>query len=165
MSRYEAVFLKKGEIMLFHRKLFIVTIVVCSAFLAASALYAGSVSTSVTRHAAIFVSMPAPGEKVPIGNDMYMIYGFVEKPKMGPVIMKIQVFDKNDEKDRSVIITADSGMPSMPSMGTDHATCMLNKKGDYLVPINITMPGDWEVKITITKHGKVMYRGSYRFDV
>jgi hypothetical protein len=147
------------------RKLSFVIIVVLFALLTIPSLYAGSVETSGNGRAATFASMPAPGEKVAIGNDMYMIYGFVEKPKMGPVIMKIQVFDKNDEKDRSVGITADSGMPSMPSMGTDHATCMLNKKGDYLVPINITMPGDWEVKITITKHGKVMYRGSYRFDV
>jgi hypothetical protein len=152
--------------MLCHRsKLSSVIIILLSTLLPAPALYAGSGNTSGTQHAATFVSMPAPGEKVPIGNGMYMIYGFVEKPKMGPVIMKIQVFDKNNEKDRSVGITADSGMPSMPSMGTDHATCMLNKKGDYLVPINMTMPGDWEVKITITKHGKVMYRGSYRFDV
>ena len=39
------------------------------------------------------------------------------------------------------------------------------KKGDYLLPINIVMPGDWEVRLTVLKEGKVIFRGSYQFDV
>jgi hypothetical protein len=128
-------------------------------------LYAGSHEKPVTKQAPTFVSMPGPGEKVPIGNGNYMMYGFVEKPKMGSIIMKIQVFNDKGEKDRSIAITADSGMPSMPSMGTDHYAFQLSKKGDYLVPINISMPGDWEIKLTLVKDSKVIYRGSYRFDV
>jgi hypothetical protein len=151
--------------MLFHRKLFFVIIILFSAFLTAEALCADSVETSGTQHAATFVAMPAPGEKVPIGNDTYMLYGFVEKPKMGPVVMKIRVLNNKGEADKTFTITADTTMPSMPSMGTDHDTFKVSRKGDYLLPVNITMPGDWEIKITITKHGKVIYRGSYRFDV
>ena len=41
----------------------------------------------------------------------------------------------------------------------------LSKRGDYLLPINIVMPGDWEIRLTINKDGKVIFRGSYKFDV
>lgn len=148
-----------------HRKITFILTVFLLALLIGSFLYAGSLEMSGTRQAPTFVSMLGPGEKVLIGNDKYMIYGFVEKPKMGSVIMKIEVFNNKGEKDSSVAITADSWMPSMPSMGTGHDTFKLSKKGDYLVPVNITMPGDWEIKIIIAKDGKVIYRGSYRFDV
>jgi predicted metalloprotease len=41
----------------------------------------------------------------------------------------------------------------------------LSKKGDYLLPIDIVMPGDWEIRLTLLKDGKVIFRGSYQFDV
>ncbi len=151
--------------MVLRSKLPIVLVILLSALIPGPSLYAGSLEASKADKTPVFVAMPGPGENVPLGNGKYLIYGFVKTPKMGPAIMKIQVFDKNGERDRSVTITADSGMPDMPSMGTDHATCMLNKKGDYLVPINITMPGDWEVRLTVSQDGTVVYRGSYRFNV
>ena len=112
-----------------------------------------------------FPAMPEPGKKVSIGNDEYMIYEFTTKPKLGMVVVKIQVFNKNGEKDTSLAITVDTGMPSMPSMGEGHETFKLSKNGDYLTPIDITMPGDWEIKVTIMKAGKVLFRGSHLFDV
>jgi hypothetical protein len=131
-------------------------------------LYAGSNEVRPAKQdaqAPVYIAMPAPGQKVPIGNDMYMIYGFVEKPKMGPVIMKIQIFGKGGEKDTSLVIIADSWMPSMPSMDGGHDTFRLSKNGDYLTPITISMPGDWEIKLTLSKGGNVIFRGSYKFDV
>lgn len=149
-----------------HRnKLFFVIPVFLLALLPSLSLYAGSYETAGTRPAPIFVPMPEPGKKVSIGNDNYMIYGFVEKPKMGSVIMKIQVFNKEGEKDRSLVITADSWMPSMPSMNGGHDTFMLSNNGDYLTPIHISMPGDWEIKLILSKNRKVIFRGSYKFDV
>jgi hypothetical protein len=41
----------------------------------------------------------------------------------------------------------------------------LSRNGDYLLPIDIVMPGDWEIRLTILKDGKVIFRGSYQFDV
>jgi hypothetical protein len=112
-----------------------------------------------------FVSMPAPGKKVPVGNGEYLIYGFDKKPKMGTVIMKVQVFDGRGEKDTSLTITADAGMPLMASAHGEHCIFKLSNKGDYLAPVNIMMPGDWEMKFTVMKDGKVIFRGSYKFDV
>jgi hypothetical protein len=57
----------------------------------------------------------------------------------------------------------------MPSMRGAHETgdrpFVLSKKGDYLLPINIVMPGDWEIRITIVKGGKSIFRARYNFQV
>lgn len=118
-----------------------------------------------TGQAWAFVAMPEPGQKVQIGSDNYLIFGLDKKPKMGTIIMKIQAYNSRGEKDTSLAITADSWMPSMPSMRGGHSVFMLSKKGEYLTPVDITMPGDWEIKLTIVKDGKVIFRGSHKFDV
>ena len=61
----------------------------------------------------VYAPMPGPGKKVAIGNDSYIIYGFDKKPKLGTVIMKVEVFTKDGKKDTSLDVTADAGMPSM----------------------------------------------------
>lgn len=110
--------------------------------------------------------MPAPGKKVPIGNDGYLIYGFDKKPKMGIVILKVEIFTPDGKRNTSMEVHADSGMPSMRGAHeTGDQPCKLSKNGDYLVPIDIVMPGDWEVRLTVRKEGRVIFRGSHRFDV
>ena len=114
----------------------------------------------------VFSAMPAPGKKVSIGNGGYLIYGFDKKPKMGTVIMKVEVFSADGKKDTSLEILGDSGMPSMRGAHeTGDLPFKLSQKGDYLLPVNIVMPGDWEIRLTIKKDGQVVYRGSYKFDV
>ena len=114
----------------------------------------------------VFAPMPDPGKKVPIGNGYYLIYGFDKRPKMGMAIMKVEVFTGEGKKDTTFELKADAGMPSM---GGAHETgdkpFKLSNKGDYLLPINIVMPGDWEVRITVSKEGKIIYRGKYNFNV
>lgn len=119
-----------------------------------------------TGEAPVFAAMPGPGKKVPIGNGCYLIYGFDKKPKMGTVIMKVEVYTAEGKKDTSVEVLADSGMPSMRGAHeTGDQPFKLSQKGDYLLPVNIVMPGDWEIRLTIKKDGEVIYRGSYKFDV
>ena len=121
---------------------------------------------SVTGETPAYPSMPGPGKKVPIGNDQYIIYGFDKKPKLGTVIMKVEIFTKEGKKDTSFEVRADSGMPSMRGAHeTGDQPFKLSQKGDYLLPINIVMPGDWEIRMTLLKDGKVIFRGSYQFDV
>jgi hypothetical protein len=114
----------------------------------------------------VFVPMANPGNKVPIGNGYYLIYGFDKKPKMGTVIMKVEAFNTDGKKDTTFEMKADAGMPSM---GGAHETgdkaFALSNKGDYLLPINIVMPGDWEIRFTVSKEGKVIFRGRYNFNV
>jgi hypothetical protein len=114
----------------------------------------------------VYPSMPEPGKKVQIGSGYYLIYGFDKKPKLGMVIMKVEIFTREGKKDTSLEIKADTGMPSMRGAHeTGDQTFKLSKRGDYLLPINIVMPGDWEIRLTINKDGKVIFRGSYKFDV
>ncbi len=95
-----------------------------------------------------------------------MIYGFDKKPKLGTLIIKVEIFTRDGKKDTSVEVKADSGMPSMRGAHeTGEKPFQLSKKGDYLLPINIVMPGDWEISLTVMKSGKVLFRGKYNFDV
>jgi hypothetical protein len=113
-----------------------------------------------------FTAMPGPGQKVPIGSGAYLIYGFDKQLKMGTVIMKVDVYTPDGKKDTSLEVLGDSGMPSMRGAHeTGDQPFKLSKKGEYLMPINIVMPGDWEIRLTIKKDGKVIFRGSHQFDV
>ncbi len=111
-------------------------------------------------------TMPGPGKKVPIGNGAYLIYGFDKKPKLGTIIMKVEVYTPDGKRDTSREVLADSGMPSMRGAHeTGDQPFKLSRKGEYLLPVNIVMPGDWEIRLTIKKDGKVIFRGSHKFDV
>ena len=127
---------------------------------------AGAAKEESRQQTPVFSPMADPGKKVPIGNGYYLIYGFDKKPKLGTVIMKVEVFTAEGKKDTSFQISADAGMPSMKGAHeTGDRPFSLSKKGDYLLPISIVMPGDWEIRLTVSKNGKVFLRGRYNFDV
>ncbi len=123
-------------------------------------------AASVAEQTPVYPTMPAPGKKVLVGSDHYLIYGFDKKPKLGTLIIKVEVFTKDGKKDTSMEVKADSGMPSMKGAHeTGDRSFKVSKKGDYLLPIDIVMPGDWEIRLTLVKEGKVIFRGSHQFDV
>ncbi len=125
-----------------------------------------SLAASGSEYSPVYPSMPEPGKKVPIGDDRYFIYSFDKKPSLGTLIMKVQIYTAEGKKCTSLVIKADSGMPSMRGAHeTGDRSFVLSKKGDYLLPVNIVMPGDWEIRLTIIKEGKVIFRGRYNFDV
>ena len=120
---------------------------------------------AVSEQKPIYAPLPAAGQKVPFGV-YYLIFGFDKKPKLGAIIMKVECFTKEGKKDTSFEVKADAGMPSMRGAHeTGDRSFTLSKKGDYLLPINIVMPGDWEIRLTLLKGGKVIFRGRYNFDV
>jgi hypothetical protein len=41
----------------------------------------------------------------------------------------------------------------------------LNRMGDYLLPVNIVMPGEWEIKLTFKRGETTVVRGAFRFNV
>lgn len=113
-----------------------------------------------------FPEMPAPGEKVRLPEGRYLIYGFTTKPKLGTAIMKVELFSAEGRKDTSLEVTADAGMPSMRGAHeTGDRPFQRSRKGDYLLPIPIVMPGGWEVRFTVRKDGRAIFRGRYGFDV
>lgn len=119
-----------------------------------------------TGQAPAFAAMPGPGQKVPIGNGAYLIYGFDKRPKLGTIIMKVEVYTPDGKRDISPEVLADSGMPSMRGAHeTGDHPFKLSRKGEYLLPVNIVMPGEWEIRLTVKKNGKAVFRGSHKFDV
>jgi hypothetical protein len=113
-----------------------------------------------------YPAMAEPGKKVPFGDGYYLIYGFDKKPKMGMVILKVEIFTKEGKKETSFEVKADAGMPSMRGAhDTGEKPFKLSNKGDYLLPVNIIMPGDWDIRLTISKDGKVLFRGRHNFNV
>jgi hypothetical protein len=101
-----------------------------------------------------------------IGKDYYFIFNFDKKPKMGTVIMKVELYDMGGKKNTAFEIKGDAGMPSMKGLHeTGGRIFKISQKGDYLLPVDIVMPGDWEIKLTFLKDGKVVFRGSYKFSV
>lgn len=123
-------------------------------------------SASGTEQAKAYSPMPDPGKKVPIGSGYYLIYGFDKKPKLGTIIMKVEIFTDEGNKDTSFEVKADAGMPSMKGAHeTGDRAFKLSRRGDYVLPISIVMPGDWEIRLTILKDKNVIFRGRYNFDV
>lgn len=61
----------------------------------------------------VYKPMPKTGKKYELGDGNYIVYDFSEKPKMGTVILKIQVFNKKGEQITPYLIKGRSDMPSM----------------------------------------------------
>lgn len=113
-----------------------------------------------------YAPMPAPGKKVDIGSGYTLVYGFDRQPKLGVAIMKVEIFTAEGRKETALEVKADADMPSMRGAhATGDRAFKLSNKGDYLLPISIVMPGDWEVRFTVIKDGKVIFRGRYNFNV
>ena len=114
----------------------------------------------------VYKPMPKTGKKYELGDGNYVVYDFSEKPKMGTVILKIQVFNKKGEQITPYVVKGRSDMPSMRGAhDSGDVEFKLNRKNDYLMPVNIVMPGDWEVRVIFFKDGKPVYHGSLTFDV
>ena len=41
----------------------------------------------------------------------------------------------------------------------------LNKAGNYLLPVNVVMPGDWQVDLIFREGERIVFRAAIRFDV
>jgi hypothetical protein len=114
----------------------------------------------------LYQTLPKPGEKSPIDADHYFIYGFDKRPKVGTVIMRVEVFTRDGKRDTSFVVKGDADMPSMRGAhSSGNKDFSLSAKGVYLLPVRLVMPGDWEVRFTFEKKGKTVFRGSYLFDL
>lgn len=101
--------------------------------------------------------------KVEINNEVSFVYNFVERPKVGDVILKIQL--NNQTADNIKVYTE----YDMPSMRGHHASGKVefkrNRSGDYVLPIHFAMPGDWEIKLYFEQDEKEIYSGVINLDI
>ncbi len=113
-----------------------------------------------------FKDLPGAGKKCWIGEVNYFVYEFDKTPKMGTAILKILLYDKAGNRVTELDITGESGMPAMKGAhDSGEVAFKLNKKGDYLLPVNVVMPGDWEVRLTFSRNKIVVFRGRLTFGV
>lgn len=106
------------------------------------------------------------GERFEVREGIYGICEFNRKPQIGMSVLKIKLFDKNDKRISPLAISGDCGMPSMPgSHDTGEVAFKLNKAQNYLLPVNVVMPGEWEVKLTFRDGERTVLLAAIRFDV
>jgi len=116
--------------------------------------------------APVFQDLAKSGKKCWIGEVNYFTWEFDKTPKMGTSILIIKLYDKDGKRVSDLAIAGRSDMPSMRGAhDSGEAAFKNNKAGDYLLPVNIVMPGNWEVLLTFSRNGIVIFRGRIAFDV
>ncbi len=114
----------------------------------------------------VFLDLAKSGKKCWIGEVNYFTWEFDKTPKMGTSILIIKLYDKDGERVSDLTVTGSSDMPSMRGAhDSGEVAFKTNKAGDYLLPVNVVMPGDWEVRLTFSRNGIVIFRGRVTFDV
>lgn len=110
--------------------------------------------------------LPGEGKKFALDGGFSFLYEFVAKPRIGTTVLRLQVFDPAGKQ---VAPFAIFGRYDMPSMAGAHDSgdeeFRLNAKNNYLLPLHIVMPGEWEVKLTFRRGETVVFRGYFRFNV
>jgi hypothetical protein len=114
----------------------------------------------------VFQDLPKSGKKCWIGEVNYFTWEFDKTPKMGTAILIVKLYDKDGKRVSDLAVTGRSDMPSMRGAhDSGEVAFKTNKAGDYLLPVSIVMPGDWEVLLTFSRNGIVIFRGRIAFDV
>ncbi len=135
--------------------------------LAATGLLPASVQDARTAgEKAEWTPLPGPGKKVKINEDYSFTYEFSQRPQMGTVILVVRVVDSRGNKVVPFKITGRSDMPSMRGAhDSGEVEFKTNKALNYLLPVNIVMPGEWEVQLSFSLEGKAAFRGAVHFSV
>ena len=114
----------------------------------------------------VFQDLPKSGKKCWIGEVNYFTWEFDKTPKMGMSVLIVKLHDKDGRRVSDLAITGRSDMPSMRGAhDSGEVAFKTNRAGDYLLPVNVVMPGDWEVLLTFSRNGIVIFRGRITFDV
>jgi hypothetical protein len=144
----------------------ILTALACWGVMPASAGGTGSNAAPGQSENMEYKELPGPGKNCRIDDDYYFIYEFTDKPRIGTAILRVRVFDPSGTQSAAFSVL---GRYEMPSMAGAHDSgdqeFKLNKKNDYLLPVNIVMPGEWEVKLDFRRRDSTVFRGAFRFDV
>jgi hypothetical protein len=123
--------------------------------------YAGAITQEP-----VFTDLPGAGKNIWIRGTLYFTWKFDKKPKLGTAFLKVQLFDKTGAQVTSLNVVGISGMPAMRGAhDSGEVPFKLNKKGDYLLPVNVVMPGEWEVKLIFLKGKEPVFRGRITFKV
>ena len=97
--------------------------------------------------------MAIGSQEIAISSEYVIKYEWPEKPKVGSYTLKINLVDKAGAAVEDAEVVVDYDMPSMRGAHATTEAMKRNAKGDYLLPINFVMPGDWEIVVSAIKDG------------
>lgn len=135
-----------------------------------TSLLAGAAAKKAGVHAAPSKSMEVvelagEGKKNALPDGYWFTWQFDKTPQLGTSIMKIRVFDRDGRQNTAFEVFGETGMPSMREHDTGPVRFQTNKKGDYLMPVNVVMPGGWQIVVRIKRAGKEIFAGKVNFRV
>ena len=114
----------------------------------------------------VFQDLPKSGKAVWIGEVNSFTWEFDKTPKMGTSILIVKLSDKDGKRVSDLAVSGRADMPSMRGAhDSGEVAFKTNKAGDYLMPVNVVMPGEWEVLLTFSRNGIVIFRGRLTFKV
>jgi hypothetical protein len=112
------------------------------------------------------VELAGSGKQNRISESRYFTWEFDRAPKMGVVVLKVKLRDADGRRVHDLDVTGRSDMPSMRGRhDSGEVAFKVSDKGDYLLPLNIVMPGEWEVVLTFKSGESVLLRGKILFRV
>lgn len=109
--------------------------------------------------------LAAPGEKISLPGGGWFTWEFAEKLKLGTVIVKVKAFNADGSRNLSYSIVGESGMPSMRYHDSGPVDFRQNKRGDYLLPVDVVMPGEWQLTINVKAGEQGVYEGQVIFNI
>jgi len=108
---------------------------------------------------------PNEGKVIAINSEYSFTYQFPEKPKLGTYVLKVNLL-KNNEKVKDLTVLASYSMPSCGYHSSGKLAAMqLNKKNDYLMPMNFVMRGEWEITIIFQRNGKNLHSEKFSVEI
>jgi hypothetical protein len=99
------------------------------------------------------------GKKTPLNENYSFVFSFVDKPKMGSTILRIEIFDKQNNKVDNFVVDAAVDMPSMRGHHGSQKTITANASKNYVAPIDFMMRGEWEIALTFKEAHTVVSVG------
>lgn len=110
-------------------------------------------------------ALAGEGKKHLLPDGSWFTWKFDKKPQLGTAIMKVRIYSASGVQETACEVFGEAGMPSMPYHDTGPIKFQLNKKGDYLLPVDVVMAGEWAVVIRIKRSGKEIFSGKVIFNV
>jgi len=128
---------------------------------------AGKAQTKPAKAAAALtpVALAPEGKKNALPGGCWFTWKFDKKPQLGTSIVKLQTYSGDKKQKSSYEITGEFGMPSMRAHDSGPVKFQLNRRGDYLLPVNVVMTGEWELIIRIKDGGREIFAGKIDIDV
>ncbi len=106
------------------------------------------------------------GKKYHLGDEYSYSYEFSTRPKLGMIVVKLELLGKNKKRSSDFQIVGDTYMPAMKEAhGSGDVSFKLNKEGYYLLPVNVVMRGKWVIDLKFSQEGKEVHKAKIWFEV